>query len=89
MVFYCYVDVYFSGLYGYKDPQDPICLRSRMVYVATFANGALLWVSKLQREMSLSNLCYKYVDLYQYLKNLLPFILTQFVINNIGTICDR
>jgi hypothetical protein len=29
----CYVDADFAGLWGYKDDQDPICVKSRTGYV--------------------------------------------------------
>ena len=38
----CYADAYFAGLWGYEDPQDPICDRSRTGFVVTFANCPLL-----------------------------------------------
>ena len=44
----CYADADFSGLWGNEDPQDPICARSRTVFVVTFANCPLLLVSKIQ-----------------------------------------
>ena len=44
----CYVDENFAGLWGHEDPQDPICARSRTVFVVTFSNCPLLWVSKIQ-----------------------------------------
>ena len=48
LVVYCYADAVFVGLWGYEDPQDPICDRSRTGFVVTFANFPILWVSKLQ-----------------------------------------
>ena len=47
LVVNCYTDAYFAGLWGHESPQDPICARSRTVFVATFAYFPLLWVSKL------------------------------------------
>ena len=44
---YSYADV--AGLWGHENPQDPICASSRTVFVVTFANFTLLWVSKLQQ----------------------------------------
>ena len=32
----CYADTDFAGLWGYVDPQDPICARSRTGFVVTF-----------------------------------------------------
>ena len=42
-----YADADFAGLWGHKDPQDPICARSRTGFVVTFDNCPLLWVSKI------------------------------------------
>ena len=52
----CYADTDFAGLWGYVDPQDPICARSRTGLVVTFSNCYLLWISKLQTEIALSTL---------------------------------
>ena len=43
-----YADADFPGLWGHEDPQDPICSRSRTVFVVTFSNCPLLRISKLQ-----------------------------------------
>ena len=40
----CYVDADFTGLWRYENPQDPICARSRTVFVVTDTNNPLLWV---------------------------------------------
>ena len=37
----CYADADFAGLWGHEDPQDPICDRSRTVFVVTFAKCPL------------------------------------------------
>ena len=50
----CYVDADFAGLFGVEDPADPISVKSRTGYVIMIANCPLLWVSKLQQEISLS-----------------------------------
>ena len=44
----CYADAYLRDCMGYEDPQDPICARSRTVFVVTLSSWSLLWVSKLQ-----------------------------------------
>ena len=36
LVMDCYDDADFAGLWGYVDPQDPICVRSRNGFVLTF-----------------------------------------------------
>ena len=42
-----YADADFAGLWGHENPQDPICARSRTVFVVTLSNFPLLWVSKI------------------------------------------
>ena len=49
----CYADADFVGLWGQGNPQDAICARSTTGFVVTFANCPLLWMSKLQTEISL------------------------------------
>ena len=56
MVVDCYVDADFSGLWGHENPQDLICARRITVFMPTFSNCPLLWVSKIQRNISLLNL---------------------------------
>ena len=34
----CYADADFAGLWGHEYPQEPICARSRTVFVVTFDN---------------------------------------------------
>ena len=68
----CYADTDFAGLWGYVDPQDPICERSRNVFVVTFANFPRLWVSKIQTEIALYNLHSEYVALSHSVRALLP-----------------
>ena len=38
----CYDDADFAGLWGHENPQNPICARSRTVFVVTFSNCPLL-----------------------------------------------
>ena len=49
----CYADADFVGLWGHKNPQDPICARIRTGFMATFANCTLLWVSKIHTEIDI------------------------------------
>ena len=52
----CYADAYFAGLWGHENPQDPICDSILTLFVVSFANFPLLWVSQLQIEIALSTL---------------------------------
>ena len=47
-----YADAYFAGLWGHKNPQDPIFAKSRTGFVVTFSNLPLLRVSNY-RQISL------------------------------------
>ena len=81
----CYADADFSGLWGHENPQDPICASSRTGFVVTFANFPLLWVSKLQTEISISTLHSDDVELSRSVKALLPLkSRIKEVIDNLG-----
>jgi len=68
----CYVDADFAGLWGHEDDQDPVCVKSRTGYVVTVANCPLVWVSKLQSEVSLSTLESEYIALSQSMRCVIP-----------------
>ena len=68
----CYENADFAGLWGHENPQDPICDRSRTIFVVTFSNFPLLWVSKLQTEIALSTLHSEYMALSNSVRALLP-----------------
>ena len=85
MVVDCYVNADFARLLKQENPQDPICSSSSTVFVVTFPNCTLLWVSKIQTKISLSTLHYTYVKLYQYLRGLPPLkSIPGEVIDNLG-----
>jgi hypothetical protein len=68
----CYVDADFLGLYGAEDVHDPMSVRSRTGYVILLANCPLLWVSKLQTEISVSTLESEWVALSASMRSLIP-----------------
>ena len=81
----CYADAYFAGLCQHENPQDPICARSRAGFMVTFSNFPLLWVSKIQTEISLSTMHYEYVALYHSIRGLFPSkSLIKEIIDNLG-----
>ena len=45
-------DADFAGLWGSEDPQDPVSVRSRTGFVICVSDCPVLWVSKLQTEIS-------------------------------------
>ena len=86
----CYADTDFTGLWGYENPQDPICARSRTGFVVTFANCPLLWMSKMQAEIALSTLHSEYVELSNSVRALLPLkSLIKEVIINLGIYSEK
>ena len=68
LVVYGHADKYFAGLWGHENPQDPIFDRSRTVFVVTFSNCSLFWVSKLHTNITLSTLHSDYVVLSHYVR---------------------
>ena len=69
-----YPDVDFAGLWGHENPQDPHCVRSRTGYVITFAGCPVLWVSTLQKEMTLSTMESEHIALSTSCKDLFPIL---------------
>ena len=68
----CYVDADFAGLIRVVDPADPISVKSRTGYVIMIANCPLLWVSRLQQEISLSTQKSEHVALSSSLRDVIP-----------------
>ena len=68
----CYVDADFCGLWGSEDPEDPVVAKSRTGYILTLAGCPLMWVSKLQTEVSVSTMMAEYVALSTAMRDMLP-----------------
>jgi hypothetical protein len=68
-----FVDADFAGLWGYEDPDEPACVKSRTGYVIMIGNCPVLWVSKLQIKTALSTMQAEYVALSTAMRDLLPF----------------
>jgi hypothetical protein len=68
----CYVDADFAGLWGFEDPQDPTCVKSRTGYVLCLSGCPIIWASKLQSDIALSTMEAEYNALSMALKELLP-----------------
>ena len=53
----CKLDAYpeadFSGIYGHEQNNYPACVNIRTIFIITFADCLVLWVSKLQTETAL------------------------------------
>ena len=61
----------FTGLWGHENTQDRIYARSTTGLVVTFFNCPLLWVSRLQTEVSLSTIRFEYVVFFHSVRALL------------------
>ena len=70
----CYVDANFAGGYCNDTKDDPISVYSRIGYVIFYFGCPVLWVSKLQAEISLSTVEAEYVALSTAMRDLIPFI---------------
>ena len=68
----CYVDADFCGLWGSEDPNDPSVAKLRTGYILMLAGCPLMWVSKLQSEVSVSTMMAEYVALSQAMRDMLP-----------------
>jgi len=51
-----HVDSDFGGLFGSEDSGSPVSVKSRTGYIIKFRNVPILWVSKLQTQISLSTM---------------------------------
>ena len=67
-------DADFTGLYGYEDSLDPVCVRSRTGYVINVANCPVLWKSQLQTEITMSTMEAEVVALAACCHDLIPVI---------------
>ena len=59
----CFVVADFAGQCNVENPEDPLCVKSRMGYVLLVGNCRVQWVSKLQGEMSVSTMEAEYISL--------------------------
>ena len=51
-----YPDADFAGMYGYENPTDPACAKSRSGFIIVFAGVPVMWQSKLKTETALSTM---------------------------------
>ena len=77
-----YADADVLGLWKHEDDQDPVCVKSTTGYVMNIGGFPFNWLSNIQKEISLQNLEYEYIALYQAMRYLIP--LSQFI-QEVGT----
>jgi hypothetical protein len=68
----CHVDTGFTGLWGYEDPQDPSCVKSRTGYFICIMDCPVVWVSKLQTDIATSTQESEYNSFSMATRDLLP-----------------
>jgi hypothetical protein len=51
-----YVDADFAGGWGYEDPNDPVCVKSRTGFVFEVMGCPIQWMSKLQTNIATSTM---------------------------------
>ena len=69
-----FVDADFAGGYSPETCDDPVSVFSRTGYVIFYYNCPIIWVSKLQTEISLSTTEAEYVALSQSMRDIIPFM---------------
>ena len=70
----CFVDADFAGGYSNETKDDPVSVFSRTGYVLFYFNCPVLWVSRMQTEISLSTVEAEYVALSQAMRDVIPFL---------------
>ena len=58
----CYVDADFVGLWGHANTYELNCTKSRAVFVASFMDYSIFWLSKIQTDIYLSNINYAFLE---------------------------
>ena len=69
-----YVDADFAGGWGYEDPQDPACVKSRTGYMIEVMGCPVIWVSKLQTEIATSTMEAEYSALSMAMHAAIPLL---------------
>ena len=67
-----HVDANFAGLWGAEEPTDPTSVRSRTGFLITLGDAPVLWVSRLQTEISCSTMEAEYVAASTGMQALVP-----------------
>ena len=70
----CYVDADFAGSYCDQTRDEPMSVFSRTGYVLFYFGCPVLWVSKMQSEISLSTVEAEYIALSQSMRDIIPFV---------------
>jgi len=78
-----YVDADFAGGWGYEDPNDPVCVKSRTGFIIEVMGCGVQWSSKLQTNIATSTMEAEYTALSTALRTAIPFMeACRYVINS-------
>jgi hypothetical protein len=81
-----YVDADFAGGWGFEDPSDPACVRSRTGYVIEVMGCPIAWKSKLQTDIATSTMEAEYSALSMALRAAIPLLeVIRYVIQSFDT----
>ena len=69
-----YVDADFAGTWGFEDPGDPACVKSRTGFVIEVMGCPVFWSSRLQSNISTSTMEAEYSALSMALRSAIPFM---------------
>jgi hypothetical protein len=69
-----YVDAYFAGGWGYEDPNDPACVKSRTGFIIEVMGCPIQWMSKLQSNIATSTMEAEYTALSVALRAVIPLL---------------
>ena len=69
-----YVDADFAGGWGFEDPTDPACVRSRTGYIIEVMGCPIAWKSKLQTDIATSTMESEYSALSMALRAAIPLL---------------
>jgi hypothetical protein len=80
-----YVDADFAGGWGYEDPNDPVCVKSRTGFVFEVMGCPIQWMSKLQTNIATSTMEAEYTALSIALRAAIPLLdVIKYVISSFG-----
>ena len=69
-----HVDSDFAGLWGYENPCDPACVKSRAGWIVWIGGCPVIWGSRLINQIALSTMEAEYYSMSLSMKELIPFL---------------
>ena len=80
-----YVDADFAGGWGYENPDDPVCVKSRTGFIIEVMDCPIQWMSKLQTNIATSTMEAEYTALSIALRAAIPLLdVIRYVISSFG-----